>query len=203
MSITRLFATMAVAALALLGKPAAAHPVDYIATLSNLGEPAPANLSLGTGNVIVTLNDDDFTMRVRATFSGLTGNTTASHIHCCTAVAGAGNAGVASVTPSFTAFPLGVTSGTYDRLYDMALATSYSAAFITANGGTVSSAFAALATGISSGKAYLNIHTSFVGGGEIRGFLVAAPVPEPETYGMLLAGLALVGAVARRRKVAA
>lgn len=29
--------------------------------------------------------------------------------------------------------------------------------------------------------------------------LVAAPVPEPETYGMLLAGLALVGAVARRK----
>ncbi|WP_374360714.1 FxDxF family PEP-CTERM protein [Pseudoduganella danionis] len=29
--------------------------------------------------------------------------------------------------------------------------------------------------------------------------LVAAPVPEPETYGMLLAGLALVGVVARRK----
>ena len=31
---------------------------------------------------------------------------------------------------------------------------------------------------------------------------VANPVPEPETYGMLLAGLAIVGAVARRRKAA-
>ena len=30
----------------------------------------------------------------------------------------------------------------------------------------------------------------------------AAPVPEPETYGMLLAGLALVGAIARRRRAA-
>lgn len=29
--------------------------------------------------------------------------------------------------------------------------------------------------------------------------LMAAPVPEPETYGMLLAGLALVGVVARRK----
>ena len=29
------------------------------------------------------------------------------------------------------------------------------------------------------------------------------PVPEPETYAMLLAGLGLMGAVARRRKVAA
>ncbi len=34
----------------------------------------------------------------------------------------------------------------------------------------------------------------------MRAFLV--PVPEPETYAMLLAGLALVGAVARKRKIA-
>lgn len=32
---------------------------------------------------------------------------------------------------------------------------------------------------------------------------MAAPVPEPETYAMLLAGLGLMGAVARRRKQAA
>ncbi|MNN69241.1 PEP-CTERM motif protein [compost metagenome] len=31
------------------------------------------------------------------------------------------------------------------------------------------------------------------------GTVSALPVPEPETYGMLLGGLALVGAVARRR----
>jgi hypothetical protein len=33
-------------------------------------------------------------------------------------------------------------------------------------------------------------------------YAAAAPVPEPETYGMLLAGLALVGAIARRRRAA-
>ena len=31
-------------------------------------------------------------------------------------------------------------------------------------------------------------------------FLYAAPVPEPETYAMLLAGLGLIGAMSRRRK---
>ena len=36
--------------------------------------------------------------------------------------------------------------------------------------------------------------------GEIRGFVLTLPVPEPETYAMMLAGLALVGVVARHRK---
>lgn len=36
-------------------------------------------------------------------------------------------------------------------------------------------------------------------GAQYLGTVSALPVPEPETYGMLLGGLALVGAVARRR----
>jgi hypothetical protein len=37
-------------------------------------------------------------------------------------------------------------------------------------------------------------------GDNARGFGVAAPVPEPETYAMLLAGLGMVGTIIRRRK---
>jgi hypothetical protein len=33
-----------------------------------------------------------------------------------------------------------------------------------------------------------------------RLIVLTAPVPEPETYAMLLAGLGVLGAVARRRK---
>jgi hypothetical protein len=44
------------------------------------------------------------------------------------------------------------------------------------------------------------MHSSDFTMGEIRGFLHAAPIPEPETYAMLLAGLGLIGAVARRRR---
>ena len=36
-----------------------------------------------------------------------------------------------------------------------------------------------------------------------QNFLVTAPVPEPESYAMMLAGLSLVGAIARRRRSSA
>lgn len=47
-----------------------------------------------------------------------------------------------------------------------------------------------------SGKVLNNVSTSYVGTLTVA----TAPVPEPETYGMLLGGLGLLGLVARRRK---
>ena len=144
----------------------------YYVHLSGPNE-VPPNSSAGTGKAMVTITGN--MMRVQVSFSGLTGNTTASHIHAPTATAGAGTAGVATTTPTFTGFPLGVTSGTYDHTYDMTLNSSYNPSYITANGGTAASAFTAFKTAIAAGKSYLNIHTTFAPGGEIRGFLVACP----------------------------
>jgi hypothetical protein len=146
----------------------------YYGNLSGAIE-VPVNNSAGTGKTIVTIAGNF--MRVQATFSGLTGNTTASHIHAPTAVplSPTSTAGVATTTPTFTDFPLGVKAGTYDRTFDMTLASSYNPAYITANGGTPTSAFTALKAAIAAGRSYLNIHTSFAGGGEIRGFLVPCP----------------------------
>jgi hypothetical protein len=176
---------------------AAAHEKIYAAPLTGAAE-NPSNDSKGGGAAVVTIDLDLLTMRVQTTFAGLTGNVTASHIHCC--VAPPTNVMVATQTPTFEGFPLGLTFGSYDRTFDMSLASSYNPAFITAHGGTVSSAFQDLLNGLDAGQAYLNIHTSFRAGGEIRGFL--QPVPEPETYALMLAGLGVVGWVAsRRRKV--
>lgn len=181
-----------------LSAPVAAHPLDFTATLSGAAE-VPANASPAVGTALVTFDDDSFTMRVQATFSGLLGNVTAAHIHCCTATAGAGNAGVATPTPTFPGFPSGVTSGSYDRSFDLSQAASWNAAYINANGGTVASAFSAFASGLNSGRAYFNVHTTAFGGGEIRGTLQA--VPEPSSYGLMLGGLAVAGWAVRRRRV--
>ena len=188
------------ATLALSTTAASAHTVTYVGTLSNVGEPAAAAGSLGTGTVSLAFDDDTFSMTLNVAFSNLTGNVTASHIHCCTAVAGTGSAGVATPVPSFPGFPTGVTSGSYAMSFDMTQASSWNPAFITANGGTVSSAFAAFATGLADGKAYLNIHSTLSAGGEVRTFLVPAPVPEPETYALMLAGLGALTLIARRRR---
>jgi hypothetical protein len=183
--------------LAAMAAPAAAVESVFITSLNGATEEPPTG-SRGSGAATVTINKDAWTMRVEESFSGLTAGNTASHIHCCTATPGTGNVGVATTLPTFTDFPSGVTAGTYDHTFNMLDAKSYNPAFISANGGSAETAFAALTAGLDAGTAYANIHTSNFPNGEIRGFL--APIPEPETYALFMAGLGLLGAIARQRR---
>jgi hypothetical protein len=164
-----LFLVGAIIALSL--PTARAHELVFTAYMGGPNE-SPPNSSTGTGFVRVTLDLDLFTMRIETEFTNLVGTTTAAHIHAPTAMPLAGNAGVATQTPSFAGFPLNVTSGSYDHTFDLAAAASYNPDFIAANGGTVSGASQALIAALNQRKAYLNIHTNVFAGGEIRGFLI-------------------------------
>ncbi len=163
--------------------------IEFDAFLSGPGE-FPPNASPATGFADVFYNDIAHTLEVNVTFSGLLGTSTASHIHAPTAVPFAGPAGVATETPSFAGFPLGVTSGTYTDTFDLTLSSSFNAPFLAASGGTAAGAELALVSDMLAGKAYLNIHSTVVPGGEIRGFL--SKVPDAASTAMLL-GLALSG----------
>lgn len=149
----------------------------YTATLLGSNEVPPTGSS-ATGSVSVTLNGN--ILSINEIFSGLTMPASAAHIHCC------GPVGVNEpVAIPFTGFP-SATSGTYTNSFDLTLVSTYTAAFVAANGGTSASAEAAFIGSLNAFQTYANIHDATFPGGEIRGQL--AQVPEPATVGLLLLG---------------
>src|SRR5712691_8027790 len=138
-----------------------ATPMTFVGNLSGANE-VPPIASQGTGLATIVLDPTAETIQINATFSGLTSNDTAAHIHCCAPLGT--NAGVATTVPAFPGFPLGVTSGTYSSaVFDLTQPTIYNPAFVTLQGG-LSAAEAALIAGIQTGMTYLNIHTVNFGG---------------------------------------
>jgi hypothetical protein len=182
------------------------------ATLTNGAENPPTNpttaagaprSSFGTATFVI--NDAMTSMTFSATIFGIdvTGtqtadpndNIAASHIHAAPTVTPTTNG---PVVWGFFGSPFN------DNNPNDAVMTP----FTTGVGGTFSgkwdapegnnTTFADQLANILGGHAYINFHTTQFPGGEIRGNIVA--VPEPETYLLLLGGLALVARTAVRRR---
>jgi hypothetical protein len=183
---------------ATMGLAAPAFAQNYRAVASGPAE-SPPNGSPGNSLVTIDLKFDPGTssLMVDMPFRDLVGNTVGAHIHCCTTDAFTGTSGIAI---PFADFPTGVTNGSYSTMLPLYDEASYDPAFLAAHGGSVKGAASAFIDGLNANEAYVNIHTSAYPNGEIRGFLVAAPVPEPSEWALLAGGLGALLWMGRRRR---
>lgn len=172
-----------------LSSPAVAQ--RYLAQLTG-GQEVPTPVTT-TGNGIGSIDVNGTMLTINLTYKDLLSPTIKGHLHCC-ALPGA--AGPVAFDLVDTGFVLGATSGSYTNTFNIADINSYTAAFVTANGGTIASVQAALLNGLASGRAYFNIHSALFPNGEIRG-----QVPEPATIALFGLGLAGITLSRRRRAV--
>ncbi len=146
----------------------------FDATLLGTNE-VPPTASPATGSAILTLHNDNITLDVDVIFNGLVAPDTASHIHCCASPGVA-----ASIRLPFTGFPVGVTSGSFTGTFNLTT-------------GLTGITPADFITGMETGQAYVNVHSTTFSGGEIRGQVVLLSTPEPTTLLLLGAGLVVLG----------
>ncbi len=123
----------------------------------NGGNEVPPNESPASGSALVKIHPSGTALLFRLTVRDLTGTESAAHIHCGVP----GENGPVGVTIPFSN-PTPISGG-----------TRYQGAMTAADSGNgcgwadIADAYAA----IQAGEAYVNVHTSTFGGGEIRGQL--------------------------------
>jgi hypothetical protein len=194
-----LFVAAAVSALALVGPTTANATIFVFNTFMSGAQEAPPNASPAVGYTYVSFDDVLDQMFVHVEWRDLIGGPAgAAHIHARTTDP---NTGIVAVAVGFPGFPA-ATFGSYDHTFNLLDAATYTAAFRTNfGGGTAAGSEAALLEALQTGRAYSNIHNGTFQGGEIRGFLTSAP--EPSAWALMIAGFGAVGAMLRRRRIAA
>lgn len=173
---------LALAAIALLltAVPGDAAVIRYTAVLSG-SQATPRNTSPGTGTVQVDIDEEARTMRIVVDFQDLLGTVTAAHLHGPTATPGSGSAPVITPRPAIAGFPLEVTAGGYDAVFDLTAASTYDPDYVLSAGGTVAAAEALLKQALAEGRVLFNLHTSLYVSGEIAGFFGTGTVPATGT----------------------
>ncbi|WP_371765412.1 CHRD domain-containing protein [Massilia sp.] len=149
------------------------------------------------GTAVATVDLEGYDLLVDMPFSGLVGTTIDAHIHCCTSAPGSGAAPVAL---PLVGLPIGVRDGNYSATLQLAENWTYDPAFLESTGGTAKGGFLTMVRALDAGTAYVDIHTGEFPNGEIRGFLVAPPVPEPAEWALLAGGLASLWGIGRNRR---
>lgn len=189
----RALTVFALAASTLVAATSQAAPAYYRAVASGPAEEIPNG---SPGSSVSSFEIDDLILRAEVPFRDLSSPTVSAHIHCCTIDA---FRGAAPVAIPFLDFPLQVTAGVYSAIFDLGDPTTYDPDFLASNGGTPQLASGALIDAFNGNQAYVNIHSAAYPAGEIRGFAVAAPIPEPGAWAMMGMGLGVLALLARRR----
>lgn len=154
-------AALLIAGLLLAAIPSTVLAADevFTADLSGDAQVPPVDVD-ATGEATVTISDDESTVSWEITYSGLTGDPAAGHIH------------------------IGPADGTGPVMipFDSVSATGSSGSFAAADYATgegLPDDWAGVLTAIRAGNTYVNIHTAANQAGEIRGQLQGSGTPPP------------------------
>lgn len=154
----RLTALLA-AGLLLMAVPAAVLAADEVFTADLSGDAQVPPITVdATGDATVTIADDESSISWDVSYTGLTGDAAAGHIHYGAADA-AGPVMIPFASVSNTGSTGSFASGDY------------------AGGDGLPADWAGVLTAIRDGEAYVNIHTAANAAGEIRGQLAGSATP--------------------------